>query len=334
MNLVRAELERLTARRFVQLMVVLLIAAFGITIATTLASSHRPTQVEVTRAEQQAATARQEMVQAYQNCLAARAAGVQPGQDGYPANCAEMDPARSKHLPSAGDFLYQVFVFDQQIRPLLYFLIAFLMLFAFLVGASYIGADLTSGGMTNLLLWRPQRMTVLGTKLGALLGTVLVVSVLSSLLYLGAFWLIAVVGGLVGDPTATFWTDLSLTYLRGLVLVLMAGTLGFSVATLGRHTAAALGTFAGYVVLWELGARVVFEIIEVARPDQWMLSSYLGAWLVGRVEFWDNQACRPIESFCDGMYEITWRGGLLVLTLLVAGAVAASFTAFRRRDLA
>ena len=35
MNLVRAELERLTARRFVQLMLVLLAVAFAVTIATT-----------------------------------------------------------------------------------------------------------------------------------------------------------------------------------------------------------------------------------------------------------------------------------------------------------
>lgn len=42
MNLVRAELERLAARRFVQLMVVLLAAAFAVTVVTTLAGSHRP----------------------------------------------------------------------------------------------------------------------------------------------------------------------------------------------------------------------------------------------------------------------------------------------------
>ncbi|MEH1016570.1 ABC transporter permease [Micromonospora sp. CPCC 206060] len=334
MNLVRAELERLAARRFVQLMVVLLIAAFGITIATTLASSHQPTRAELVRAEEQVAQTRLEMERSYRDCLASRRAGTMVGQDPYPLVCTDLNPDRPGNVPTIEAFLYQVFVFDQQIRPLLYFLIAFLALFAFLVGASYIGADLTSGGMTNLLLWRPQRMTVLGTKLGTLLGAVLAVSLPSSLLYLGSFWLIARVGGLTGDPTAAFWNELSLTYLRGLVLVLAAGALGFSVATLGRHTAAALGTLAAYAVLWELGARIVFEIIEVARPDQWMLSSYLGAWLAGRAEFWDKQACQAVLSFCEARYVITWRAGLVVLALVVAGAVAASFTAFRRRDLA
>ena len=61
MNLVRAELERLAARRFVQLMLVLLVAAFGITAATTLANSHRPTAVEVSDAQRQAADARREL---------------------------------------------------------------------------------------------------------------------------------------------------------------------------------------------------------------------------------------------------------------------------------
>ena len=49
-----------------------------------------------------------------------------------------------------------MFTFAEEAEPLLYFLIAFLALFGFLVGASYIGADLNSGGVVNLLLWRPR----------------------------------------------------------------------------------------------------------------------------------------------------------------------------------
>ena len=53
MNLVRAELERLTARRFVQLMLVLLAVAFAVTVATTLAGSHQPTATELQQANWQ-----------------------------------------------------------------------------------------------------------------------------------------------------------------------------------------------------------------------------------------------------------------------------------------
>ena len=56
-----------------------------------------------------------------------------------------------------------------------------LALFGFAVGASFVGAEWHSGGMMNLLLWRPRRLALLAQKLGALL-----LSVLASGLALGA----------------------------------------------------------------------------------------------------------------------------------------------------
>ena len=97
---------------------------------------------------------------------------------------------------------------------------------------------------------------------------------------------------------------------------------------------AALGTVAAYVVVWELGARLVFQILEVGRPDRYMLSSHLAAWLSGEVRLWDNNACGPgISGYCDGSYTLTWTSGLVVLLGLTGALVAAAFTVFRRRDL-
>jgi ABC-2 type transport system permease protein len=330
-KLVRAELSRLAARRFIQLMVVLLIAAFGITIATTIASSHQPTVSELARAEAQADRQRTEAQRWYSDCLRAQLSESPDVRERYPADCQEVSPRRI----NSTDFLYGVFVFEREIRGLMYFLVAFLALFGFLVGASYIGADLTSGGMTNLLLWRPQRMTVLGAKLGTLIGSVLALSAVASVVYLGAFWTIAQVGGLPGDLDAEFWRWLGLTAGRGLSLTLLATALGFSIATLGRHTAAALGVVAGYAIVWEIGARIVMHIVEVARPDQWMLSTYLGAWLIGEVELWDRSGCRgDFSGFCDASYTLTWVHALIVLLVVVGAFVVGAFVNFQRRDLA
>jgi ABC-2 type transport system permease protein len=329
-NLVRAEFERLFARRFVRLMLVLLVAAFGITIATTLVGSHRPTAEELSQATQRAETKWNRDQQLYQDCVDGR----QPGNDemgrAYPEDCADIRAVRVQ--PS--DFLAGVFVFDQQIRSLIYFLIAFLVLFAFLVGASYIGADLNSGGMTNLLLWRPRRMLVLGTKLGTLLAAALGVSVVAAAVYLGAFWAIAQGTGLPGDLDPEFWGWLSLSTGRGLALVLMAAALGFAIATLGRHTAAALGVVAAYTVVWEAGARIVMEIVDTPRPDLWMLSSHVGAWMSGEMRLWDDGACSTSYRACDPSYSLTWLPALIVLLTVVGGLVGAAFAAFARRDLA
>ena len=190
--------------------------------------------------------------------------------------------------PRRADFLPGVFVFKKDLQPLVYFLVAFLALFGFLVGASYIGADLTSGGMTNLLLWRPQRLTVLGTKLGTLLAGTLAVSVVATVAYLGAFWVVADVRGVTGNLGSDFWGDLVGTIGRGWSLVLLLSALGFAIATLGRHTAAALGVIAGYTVFWEAGGRVVMEIVSVPRSDLWFLSTYLAAWLDGEIHLFDS----------------------------------------------
>ncbi|MGN9808329.1 ABC transporter permease subunit [Micromonospora sp. BQ11] len=337
MNLVRAEWERLAARRFVQLMLVLLVAAFGITAATTLANSHRPTAAEVSEAQRQAAEARRDLELTYERCLA-RERGALPDEEldqYYPENCSEVDPGRMERLPVAADFLYGVFTFAEEARPLLYFLIAFLVLFGFLVGASYIGADLNSGGVVNLLLWRPNRLAVLGAKLGTLLGVVAVLALLASVAYLGTFWLIAQTAGQPGVLDDEFWRSLGSIWGRGMLLVLLASAIGFAVATLGRHTSAALGAVAAYAVLWELGARLVLTILDVRRPDQLMLSSYLQAWLAGRATFWDSRACNDggFSGVCDPSYVMTWRPGLVVLLAVTLTLTGAAFAVFRRRDL-
>ncbi|MEV1332037.1 ABC transporter permease subunit [Micromonospora costi] len=336
MNLVRAELERLSARRFVQLMVVLLVLAFGVTAATTLAGSHQPSPVELADARAQAADARRQMDEIYQQCVDRVNGNLPPEVEKqyYPADCSEVDPVRQERLPVATDYLTGVFTFGSQARPLLFFLIAFLVLFGFLVGASYIGADLNSGGVVNLLLWRPRRMTVLGTKLGTLLGATLVLSLLASVAYLATFWVIGQTAGLAGRLDADFWRELGALHARGMVLVLLATALGFALATLGRHTSAALGTAAAYAVVWELGARLVLEIVDAPRPDRFMLSSHVGAWLAGEAEFWDASGCASSGGgFCDASYTLTGGTALTVLLVLTGALAVAAFAAFRRRDL-
>jgi hypothetical protein len=333
-NLVRAELERLAARRFVQLMLALLVLAFTVTAVTTLVGSHRPSPDEIVAAQQTAAQERQALEETFQQCLAVVRGTLPPeAAQEYPEDCSGFDPGRRDRLPVAADHLQDVFTFADQARPLLYFLIAFLVLFGFLVGASYIGADLATGGVVNLLIWRPRRLAVLGAKLGTLLGVLTLLSVLASAAYLGAFWLIGQTAGLPGATGAAFWAALGLTWLRGLVLALLAATAGFAIATLGRRTAAALGAVTAYAVVWELGARVVFEVTSVPRGEDWMLSTYLDAWLTGQARLSDPTACQGVTGYCDGGYQISWALGLAVLLALVGTLTVAAFAAFRRRDL-
>ncbi|MEH1126555.1 ABC transporter permease subunit [Micromonospora sp. CPCC 206061] len=318
MNLVRAEVSRLLARRFTQLMLVLLVGAFVVTIATTLASSHRPTAAEWERAEFQVVQEESRHEEMREHCESGR-------------GTTDFCQALSERKPRLEDYLFGVFVFEREIRALVYFMAAFLALFGFLVAASFIGAELNSGGMTNLLLWRPQRLTVLGTKLGTMLGGVLAVALVATIGYIASFWVIAQANGLPGDVDAEFWGDLTMVVVRGLLLVLGAAALGFCLATLGRHTAAAMGVVAGYAIVWEVGARIVMEVVETDRAETFMLSTYLGAWMDGRVTFYDGPC---MGSFAECSYSLTWAHGMIVLSALVAVVAVGAFASFRQRDLA
>lgn len=323
MNLVRAEAQRLLARRFTQVLLILLLAAFGVTFATIVGSTHQPTTAEMVAAERQAAELQANQEQWYQRCLEADAA---TGNSSRALQRCGPPPGQIK--PAI--FLRDVFIFTEEIRPLLYFLTAFLALFGFLVGASYVGAELTSGGMTNLLLWRPGRDVVLATKLGVLLGGVLTTALVGAGVYLGAFWALGTMAGLPGEVNGEFWADTVLFMGRGILLALLFTALGFAVATLGRHTAAALGVLAGYAVLWEVGARIVLSVLDERRSEAWMFSTYVVAWMEKRYSFYAGcfgagDDCRQTITF--------WHAGV-VFAALLAIVVGGAFLNFRRRDLA
>ncbi|MGC4805207.1 ABC transporter permease subunit [Micromonospora sp. DT233] len=334
MKLVRAELERLAARRFVQLMLALLVVAFAVTAVTTLVGSHQPSPGEIASARQAAVEERQALESTFQKCLTAMRGGLPPEEaESFPEDCSVFDPAQRERLPATADHLQGVFNLADQARPLLYLLMAFLVLFGFLVGASYIGADLATGGVVNLLIWRPRRLAVLGAKLGTLLGALTAVSVLASAAYGGAFWLIGQTAGMPGETGGDFWPSLGLIWARGVVLVLLVATAGFAIATLGRRTAAALGAVMAYAVVWELGLRVVVEVVGIPRGEDWMLSTYFDAWLTGQARLADSTVCQHVSGYCDSSYVIGWESGLAVLLAVIGGLTLAAFAAFHRRDL-
>jgi hypothetical protein len=332
LNLVRAEFQRLLSRRFVQILTVLMIGVFAITVGVTMAGSHQPSPAEWADAVQQAQANNDVHRQVYADCLAAHEPGASAVERAkFPgATC-------TLQVDEPEDFLYSTYVFRTSIKPLVGFLAAYLALFGFLIGATFIGAELSSGGATNLLLWRPQRMRVLGAKLGVLLLSVGAFSAVFSAVYVATFYGIAQATGYVGSIDSQFAGDVALMVVRGLVLALVVTAISFGVATLGRHTAAALGLLTGYVVVWEGGARLIMAVLNTRMPEPWFLSTYVGAWMVGKLELYDYRApCFATDVYggCSANYYVYWWDGALVFAALLAVLVGGAFAAFRRRDLA
>jgi ABC-2 type transport system permease protein len=340
-GLVDAELRRFFARRFVRVMTLFVVGVLAL-IALGYAANTSPITPErraAARAQAQAQIDEQvrQMEQIYRDCLASQATN-DPGKFGPGFNCEDIrlkNPAEVNIDSYAESLLPQQFVFVNEIDDVLYLLAAILCLFAFVVGASFIGAEWTSGGLTNQLLWRPRRLPLLATKFGSGLLGVLIVGIGVLIGWLATLWTIATTAGSTAGATAGFWRSTALTSVRVLALTLVAAAIGFALASLGRHTAMALGVFIGYVLAFEFGTRIVFSQLRVAFPERFTLAPYVAGWLSKSLTLYDYDVCRFNFDRCEPReYVITLTSSAWVIGLLTALLIGGAMFAFSRRDVA
>jgi ABC-2 type transport system permease protein len=338
MSLAKAELRRLGKRRLTRLVLALLVLGLGGIIAAFSVASHHIGPAERAAAEAGAQRDYEEQLGFHQRmvaeCEAAEARGEQVN-DRYPPDCGkgeEFAPRREQfsaewHLPYQFDFGAQYGVFISVLAGIM-------ALVGFLVGASYVGAEWSSGGMMNLLLWRPRRQQVLLTKLGVLLGATLTVTVLLGAVWTLAFWLIGRYDGVTGTVTSGVWQSYALTGLRGIGLVLMVTAIAFGLASLGRHTAMALGVAVGVGVIAEIGLRIVFGTTGVPFGERFIPSTYVLAWFLKKLTLSDWNSCQFSQGECNpAELVVTWQQSGLVFGVATVAVLAAAFWAIRRRDV-
>mgnify|MGYP001238894448 CR=1 FL=1 len=317
MRLLRAELARFFARRLTKVLALLLLLLLGVGATVTGLSSQRPTDAELERAQAMAAEERQ-------RCEAERQENPDLAADpAYGWDCDDI---------TADAFLPYLLSFEQEaVSHVLEFAI-FLALFGYLVGASMLGAEWSYGGMANLLLWRPNRVSVLLGKLFATVLGVLVTGLVIGAAFIGALWLFARYRGYVGTLDQEFWLSFAGAAARGLGLAALLTVVGATIASLGRRTAAALGTILGYVVVWEIGARATFMELEAPVVDSPMLSTYFVALLSDHKAVWDAVECAT--AACEPAFVARWWHGALVIGGLALLTTVLAAVSMRRRDVA
>lgn len=202
---------------------------------------------------------------------------------------------------------------------------------AFLLGATFVGAEWSTRSMVALLFWEPRRWKVMAAKLAVLTAATAAYAALVLGLWLLAARVLAATRGGV-DPPDGIWGELLAGAGRGVLLVVLVGLLGFGVANLMRNTAAAFGF--GFVYF-----AIVENVIRVLRPawQPWLITDNAVALLTqGGLRIFIN------DDYIDerGVYQFTGReilvsnlhGGLL-LALVTAVVLAAGIILFTRRDL-
>jgi ABC-2 type transport system permease protein len=296
------ELQRLRARKLLRWLSVLVI--LGAVVAGTLvffASDNSPATVAAFESRQEAKMA---------GCIA----GVNAGTwgDGEITPDARSDPS--------GYCEDEVWAEDPRFRyeemDWILGTFAFPMaMLAWLIGASAIGAEWQSRGITTTLTWEPRRARVMFAKVTAVATIASIWAFSLMVVFAALMYPAAALRGTMEGVDSAWWTDIGAQFLRIGAIAGIASMFGVALATIGRNTAAAFG--AGFAYL-----TIVEGLIRGFKPawDEWLIGDNLAMFLFGPDD---------ITNLAHGQAG----AGLLVLTYSLV-LVGIAFVMFRKREIA
>jgi len=328
-SLLRAEVRRFGARRAIRALLVLALAVYVLVVGLAAATSFaRTTPERLAEAERTVQGIVEEQERYRQQCLQdpSRPQDV-PADEvcGPPVTAAELDPE---------DFLdKQPFVLVEELPNGSLGIAAATSALAFLVGATWIGAEWSTRSIVALLFWQPRRGAVVGAKLAVLAGALALLGVVSQALWWGTAAVMAATLGRTGQVPDGFYGDLLAQQGRAVLLVVLMGLLGFALSNLVRSTGVALGV--GFVYF-----AIVENAVRQIRPawQEWLLVDNAVALVQRgghRVYVYGEGVVDETGAYVDSGREIVLSNlhGGLVLGLVTAGLVAAGAVLFARRDL-
>lgn len=302
--LLSGELRRLLARRLVK--VLLLLAVLGVAVAGVLTFLNTEKGDAAT-----VAMRRQEVQRQFQECFE-RTVPPRPGS----APRVVEGPGGPCDIDTSGTSDKSLPLVD--LSDILKGTTAPLVIVAWLLGASAIGADWQSRTLTTLLTWEPRRARVLLVKAGAaMVVATLFFFVVQGLLF-GALLPSVLAHGTTDGADGAWFATLAGVLGRGAVMVAVAAGIGFAIASVGRNTSAAMGMGFAYVVVIE---QTVGGFLEDWR--RWLLLGNAIVFVSG-----DNQGGD------EGIPGRSVLGAGLFLTVVSIGLLLAATAIFRRRDVA
>ena len=267
-SLLRAELHRFRARRFIQVLVGIAVTGWVVALVIGLLNFGTPTDADYADAQAQVDQILAENETWRQQCLDDPEAmtGLPPGisvEEACGPQLTEQD------IGGVAAFLTKA-PFDLADNGAVGAVGAALLVsaLAFVMGTTWIGAEWSSRSIVALLFWAPRRLRVMGTKLGVLVLGATLLGVLAQVGWLLMATILDAAVGLDEPLPEGFWSTLLQTQARGVLLVVFAAVLGFGLTSIVRNTGAALGIAFGYVVAIQL-------ILAATKPSwaPWMLGT-------------------------------------------------------------
>jgi ABC-type transport system involved in multi-copper enzyme maturation permease subunit len=332
MSLVRAERRRFHKRRVTKVMLLI-----GVLILATIGVGMWFSNQKVTGATRAAAAAEaqrnfEESQRAWNNAGKAECERMAKEQNADPAQACAVGPRQEDFraeyfMPSTYDFKANFLEMATGWAIIMAFV-------GLVIGASYVGAEWSSGGMMNLLTWQPRRMRVLGTKMLTLAGAMVVWSAVVFVFWVGLQWLLGTYRGTTAGMTSGTWQSFGLTGLRGLGLIAAGSAFGFVLASLGRRTAVAMGVLIALIVVTQFGLTLILYAARVHYPNLYFVGNHMSAWMQGKQRLFDESSCDYTFGSCQPQHiDLTWQmsGAIFGAGLLLL--IAAALWQIRRRDV-
>lgn len=196
-----------------------------------------------------------------------------------------------------------------------------------IAGATFAGADWSSGSMASQLLFRPRRSSLWLAKGAA----VVIGSGVVALVVIGAYWL--ALGSVAqardisissSDVSAVAW------HVARAVALAMGAALGaFALTMVFRHTVATLAL----LFVYSVGGEIIVNLLPVEGAGRWAVGNNAYGWLAPLHRYHDVTAeCDPGEQ-CTPLQVMTHLEAGTLLGALLVVAVSLSLVWFSRRDV-
>ena len=322
-RLILAELNRLRSRRFVQvamIVTVLVMAAFQLITNAALAG---PSDQEVQQGQQYYQQAHDDWAGQHDQFL------QQCTDAGYPEEQCEDQYAQSE--PAEDQFVSPQSTFSDMASFAITMAVYLGSLVLFLLGASFIGAEYTTGSLANWLTFIPQRWKVFTSKLVAVVagGVVLMAGLLA--LVIGSTALLATIHG---QPVEGIGTALTMGA-RSLILGAALPLVGFCLALLTRHTAAAIGVMLGYLLLSFVRTVAGNVVPWMQKITPWTPEANISTILNNGHTYSVNTPVQTAQgvSYDTVEHTISMTQGSLYWAAVALLFVAVSLWVFERRDV-
>lgn len=320
-RLLRAEFRRLAARRFTRVALALSLIGYLIAVAMLWKTHSQTTPADIAEATAQRD---QQIAEEIEYCKSKVPVEQQPME------CGMLTP---ESVPITYFLDSQPFPPSEVEDIALAVGVATAML-AFLLAATFIGAEWSSKNLIAWLFWEPRRLRVMAAKLLALLSSMLALAALAQLVWLGTAKLLLHHRGKpvssLGPQAEHFWSHVVNAQLRAALLVLITGLVAFSLASLMRNSAAALGVAFVYFA-------VVENVIRAVNADlqPYLFTTNLAAWISsGGITVYGKNVYNLSEGYAmPNEIHISNVHGGVVLLVFAGVATVVSLAVFARRDL-